>query len=300
MSREIGPADVRGRDATEPPVALDRLDPARDADGRDVRAWPVHLPTGPRREPVRLGSARYQLRGSDVETLVAVGTFRSVFARDLTHYDNAATREADVRALQAQGLIDRRTVHLKSEAAPVEVLTLTPAAQRVLEGHRVGRGHPSDTQQFYAGWVRIREIAHDASVYRMAQAARGRIEADGSVVRRVILDHELKAQVYRSLNRTPDVSEDAWEQRRAVLAEAHGLIVVKGTLQFPDVRLEYDTTAGERAHVNLELVTEHYRAAHLNGKRAAGFTLYRLGGTGSGRRGGTPHDPRRRRGGGWR
>jgi hypothetical protein len=134
-----------------------------------------------------------------------------------------------VRSLQPQGLIDRRNLLLKGEAAPVDVLALTRTGKRLLEAHRVRPGQPSDTQPFYAGWVRVREIHHDASLYRMAQTARDRIDAEGGVVRRVILDHELKAQVYRKLNRTPDVSEEAWAQRRAPLAEAHGLAVVKGT-----------------------------------------------------------------------
>jgi hypothetical protein len=72
MSLEMSPTDARDHDSSESPVPLDRLDPARRADDRDARACPVHLPTGQQREPVGLGSERYQLRGSDVETLVAV------------------------------------------------------------------------------------------------------------------------------------------------------------------------------------------------------------------------------------
>lgn len=282
------PLGQRSRDVTN------GRDHSERSPEKDLKREPaLRLPTGRQREPVALGAQRYLLRGSEAQTLAAVGTFRTVFARDLGHYENAATRDADVHSLQTQELVDRRTVHVKGEPEPVEVLTLTAAGKRLLESQRTLSSEP-DTQQFYAGWVRIRELLHDASLYRMAEAERRRIDHEGGVVRRVVLDHELKAQVYRTLNRTPAVSEDAWEQSRDTLAAAHDLTVTNGHVQFPDVRMEYETAAGERAHVDLELVTEHYHAAHLGGKRAAGFTLYSLGGARSGRAGGTPHDPRRR------
>jgi hypothetical protein len=159
-------------------------------------------------------------------------------------------------------------------------------------------------QQFYAGWVRTREVAHDASVYRMVMAERDRIEANGGHLTRVVLDHELKGRVYRELNRpqepsTPEGTSGVTcgsDEHRDAVAAANDLTVADGHMQFPDARLEYETATGERAHVDLELVTEHYHAAHLAGKRAAGFTLYRIGGSASGHAGGTPHDPRHRGG----
>jgi hypothetical protein len=157
---------------TAPPETMPRLRRALDRAERVRGDEPpsshrcVDLPAGPRREPVTLGPERYQLRGSEVETLTAVGTFRSVFARDLEHYADEPTRVADLDSLHGQHLIDRRAVAVKDEPAPLEVVTLTAAGQRLLEAHRAPSDPSSDLvpQQFYAGWVRAREVVHDASV----------------------------------------------------------------------------------------------------------------------------------------
>jgi hypothetical protein len=254
---------------------------------------PVRLPAGTRREPVNLGAGHYQLRGSEVETLTVVGTFRIVFARDLEHYPNARTLEADIRSLHDQQLIERGTIVLKDERAHVDVLTLTAAGKRLLESHRAtpdGRAavpaDPADNvQQFYAGWVRTVDLAHDAGIYRMVTAERDRIEAAGGHLIRVVLDHELRADVQHALN----------QAERIALAAAHDLPVADGHVRFPDARLEYETGAGERAHVDLELVTRTYQGAHLARKVASGFTLYHLGGAPSGRSGAAPYGPVRRR-----
>jgi hypothetical protein len=41
----------------------------------------------------------------------------------------------------------------------------------------------------------------------------------------------------------------------------------------PDVRIEYETRDGERAPVDLELATGHYRGRNLMEKVRAGFSL---------------------------
>ena len=45
-------------------------------------------------------------------------------------------------------------------------------------------------------------------------------------------------------------------------------------IPFPDMRIEYDTPDGERARVDIELVTSHYRGRHLAEKVRAGFSIY--------------------------
>ena len=45
-------------------------------------------------------------------------------------------------------------------------------------------------------------------------------------------------------------------------------------IPFPDMRIEYDTPDGERARVDIELVTSHYRGRHLVEKIRAGFSIY--------------------------
>jgi len=65
----------------------------------------------------------------------------------------------------------------------------------------------------------------------------------------------------------------AAESKRTV-AERQGLQVVRGKIPLPDVRIEYDTADGERARVDIELATSHYRGRHLAEKVRAGFSIY--------------------------
>jgi hypothetical protein len=105
-------------------------------------------------------------------------------------------------------------------------------------------------------------------------------------------DYELKADYQRFLNRPDRPAYATLESDRAAFAEAHGLTVVDGHLELPDLRLEYEEPDGTRGVRDVELVTEHYSRAQLAGKQQAGFTMYRLGGrAGRATRGGTvrPH-----------
>jgi hypothetical protein len=72
------------------------------------------------------------------------------------------------------------------------VLLLTKEGKRLAE--RQG-DHPRE-QQFYAGFVKPQEVAHDAALYLMYQAEAAEIEKGGSTIRRVVLDYELKRSVY--------------------------------------------------------------------------------------------------------
>jgi hypothetical protein len=283
MSRDNQLEDIRTPPETAAPLpatpSLDRSLAVFDRSGRPLSGDPidvrvlVQLPSNARREPVQVGELVYHLRAFEAHTLTAVGTFRTLFARDLEHYAREHTRKADVRSLHEQGLIVRRRLAIKGESKPLDVLALTSAGKELLEHHRLV--NVEKQQQFYAGFVRPRELRHDASLYRVVAAERNKIESAGGKITRVILDHEFKNRLYTN-------SEEA---------NTLQLNVLNGHVQLPDARVEYENAAGERAHIDLELVTEHYHAAHLSGKRAAGFTLYRIGGSRSGRSGGTPCDP---------
>ena len=50
--------------------------------------------------------------------------------------------------------------------------------------------------------------------------------------------------------------------------------MVDGTIQIPDLRLEYETREGSVARVDLELATEHYKPSQVAAKAQAGFTIY--------------------------
>ena len=98
-----------------------------------------------------------------------------------------------------------------------------------------------------------------------------RLARSGHTVRRVVLDAELKGQLASARNRP---GTDAPEARTETAARALQLRVVDGSVQIPDLRLEYETREGTRAHVDLELATEHYKPGQVAAKAQAGFTIY--------------------------
>jgi hypothetical protein len=61
----------------------------------------------------------------------------------------------------------------------------------------------------------------------------------------------------------------------------------EGRFVFPDVRLEVEDRDGTERHIDLELVTEHYRAAGIASKGAAGFRMFRASSSSGGS---TPRD----------
>ena len=282
MSRD-GRSDVRS--AVEP--APDRTSPTSDSRTRGVPMARLSLPRTQDRQVVRVGREVYRLRESEARALATVGAFRVVRADDLQPI--RSSRDAwsgDLRALAEQKLVQLRTVELNRE--PTAVVVLTRAGKHLLETHRLeaeGR-----RQEFHAGLVKPREIAHDAQLYRMFQAEAARIESDGGRVERVVLDFELKRDYQRFLNRDDRPADASHEDQMEAFAADAKLPVVDGHLELPDLRIEFETPDGRVEYRDVELVTEHYSRSQLAGKSAAGFAQYRAAGAGA-RRGGTPFDP---------
>ena len=222
------------------------------------------------RQPVELRGRTYQLRPSEHAALQQVGTFWVVNARDLQQFLYAGNRTMagqDLRSLTAQGLMRRHTMTGQGRRQRMAVVSLTR------EGASLARQTVTDGQAVYDGFVKPREVPHDAALYRMYHTASRRIEQDGGRVRRVVLDYELKRDIQQRLN-TPGVDRSALDDLRQQVAGEHGLRIVDGTIQIPDLRVEYDTPSGETARVDLELATEHYKPSQLAAKARAGFTLY--------------------------
>jgi hypothetical protein len=117
----------------------------------------------------------------------------------------------------------------------------------------------------------------------MFQVEAAAIEDRGGRIDRAVLDDELKREVCARANRSRFDSDDERDQALADAAHTCHLPIVDGHIEFPDVRIEYDTAAGERGRVDLdldlELVTSAYHGGHVAGKQAAGFTLYSAGGS---------------------
>jgi hypothetical protein len=310
MWRDLDPRDVdrdrpspsRGSRAGTP----DTSERGLTSDPREALTRDLDLPRGPTRERVRIREHRYDLRGSEVRTLAAAGTFRVVPAADLRgQYREAGTQDRDLSHLRRQGLI--RTMPYVVGRTRTTLVTLTERGREALEeSRRAHGGEPG--QAFYAGISKPRELAHDVRLYRAYEHAADRLATRGARVRRVVLEEELKREYQRYLQASNRGRRDATgrpdrsaEEVERWARERH-LPCVDGHVEFPDVRIEYDERDGRRGIEDVEVTTPHYRGAHAAAKARAGFTCYRgvgarvgggrLGVTSGGRRGGRGFDPR--------
>lgn len=275
--------------------------PSRAPDAGDVFSRDLDLPRGPSRELVRVHAHDYRLRGSEVRTLATVGAFRVVPAAELRRPDDRpSVLQKDLGRLRDLGLI--RTMPYVVGRERTTLVTLTEQGRSILEETgRVRDGEPR--QLFYARIAKSRELAHDVRVHRAYGEAAERLTSAGHRVRRVVLDHELKREYQAFLHAPNRGRRDSTgrPQRDAVevarWAQEHQLPMMDDRVQFPDVRIEYESRDGRREVQDIEVMTPHYRGAHAASKISAGFRQYRaiaarLGGTSGSRRGGRPPDAR--------
>ena len=268
MSRDVEPDRER-----VDPAPRDQPDLTPRERSADRRAGPEHLPADREREVVSLRGRVFELSEAERRTLFEVGRFRTVAREDVhTHLYPKQERwlEQDLRSLVAQGLIQRRSAWIGKRHGSLEVLVLTKAAKELLERD----WEPDAGQRVYAGFVKPSEVAHDAAIYRMFQAERRVIEQRGGAVLRVILDYELKRNIYAPLNKLRHLPAAEFAERQRAVAHENHLTVVQNRIVLPDLRIEYETRDGELARVDLELATEHYHGSHLADKAAAGFRIY--------------------------
>ena len=291
------------------PHELEREDPSRGsrgagegvssggADPRDVFSRDLNLPRSSSRRPIRDRGDVYDLRESEVRILATTGAFRVVPAHELRDHNGrpATPRDGDLRHLRELGLV--QTVAHVIEGRKTALVTLTDRGRDVLESHRE-RDREEPQQEFYAGIVKPRELAHDAELYRAYIDASDRLREGGGEVRRVVLDYELKRDYQRFLRdanrerRRDEGQRDREEREREIAqwAREHDLPFIDGHVHFPDVRIEYERPDGRRDFEDLEVVTPHYRGAFAAAKARTGFRTYRavsgIGGrAGRGRRG---------------
>jgi hypothetical protein len=310
MWREVDPRDLdrdrptlsRGSRAGTPELS----ERSSTIDPRETLTRDLNLPRGPSRERVRVREHEYDLRGSEVRTLAAAGTFRVVPAADLREqYRNAGMQDRDLAHLRRQGLI--RTTPYVVGRTRTTLVTLTDRGREVLEESRRARsGEPN--QAYYVGISKPRELAHDARLYRAYEQAANRLAARGARVRRVVLEEELKRDYQCFLQASNRGRRDATgrpdraaEEIERWARERH-LPYANGHVELPDVRLEYEERDGRRGIEDVEVTTPHYRGAHAAAKAQSGFTCYRgvgarvgggrLGLAGGGRRGARGFDPR--------
>ena len=215
---------------------------------------------------------RYSITDRQRETIVDIGKFRTVAVEDLANhkYDGkSAVLREDVRSMLSQGIVQRRTALVDKGHHKLTVLVLTKAGKRLAE-----RGRLDPEQAVYSGFVKPNEVAHDAAIYRMFHKEAAKINADGGSIKRVILDYELKKNVFSPLAKARDLPTQQYARRQAEIAQENGLKVINGKIPLPDLRIEYETAQGDMTRVDLELATYHYHSSHLREKVEAGFKMY--------------------------
>lgn len=238
--------------------------------------------TWPERESARTSAERrqqhshrgrtYSLRDTELKATGEVGRFRTVDIQDLARFvyrGDQARMKHDLENLRRQGLIEEKTL-FRAHKSTRKMVSLTE------QGYRLARkksGLP-EGQRIYHGFVKPREIEHDADLYKVYQRAAKEIREKGGKVLRVRLDFELKEAINRAkvaASRLPD------EERATFLktvANENGLSVRGSRIHLPDIQVEYETREGSVQRENLELLSRNYREEGIRGKAAAGFKIY--------------------------
>jgi hypothetical protein len=234
---------------------------------------------------VRYGRQVYNWSELERAVMVEVGRFRTMDESDVQRaFYGGVERpfQEDLRHLARQGLIERRSIAVGKNRDIRHVLVLSKYGKKLVDR----QGDVERAQAIYSGFVKPSEASHDASIYQMYEAEAKEIEGRGGAIRRVVLDFEFKKKIYAELNKGGDYGELSYARRQEELASLYELPMVDGKLALPDLRIEYETAEGDRAHIDLELATEHYRPGHMSQKTRAGFKLYGVNTTSRGRRAG--------------
>ena len=146
--------------------------------------------------------------------------------------------ESDVRNLARHGLVEPKTIEGHSSFS-TKVLTLTKDGHWLLDRAQL----VSHRQATYHGLVKPKEARHDADLYRLYRQVARDIEDSGGKVRRVVLDFELKKDLYRALSRMRPDKDPRYE--RIFIANQFDLKVVDGKIPIPDLRIEYEDASPE-------------------------------------------------------
>src|SRR5216683_1599497 len=225
-----------------------------------------------RRTQHRHGGRSYSLRSSEIATRRDIGTFRTVDVRDLGRFvygGDEARLKHDLASLRAQGLVEEKTL-FRAHRSARKLVTLTAEGERIV---RKASGLPED-QRIYHGFVKPKELDHDADLYKVYQKAAEEIREKGGELMRVRLDFELKESINRAKEAAGRLSGDERRRLLTAVAEEHGLRIDETTIHLPDIQVEYETREGGVERQNLELLSRNYREEGIRGKAAAGFKIY--------------------------
>jgi DNA-binding PadR family transcriptional regulator len=214
----------------------------------------------------------YSLRSSEMKAMTDIGRFRAVDVRDLARFvykGDSARMKNDLGNLRKQGLIEEKTL-LRAHKPTRRMVTLTE------QGHRMVKkgGAVAPEQKIYHGFVKPKELDHDADLYKVYQKAAQKIEETGGKPVRIRLDLELKESINQAKEAAGQLPEQMRERFLGAVAHEHGLTADRTTIHLPDVQVEYQTPDGRIERENLELVSRNYREQGIRGKAAAGFSMY--------------------------
>src|SRR6266404_5628523 len=252
-----GPTDGSSANSPERPERSSESSPGRSAD---------------RRTPYGHGGRTYSLRSSEIAAMKDIGTFRTVDVRDLARFVYAgdeARLKHDLESLRAQGMVEEKTL-FRAHRSARKLVSLTAEGQRIV---RKESGLRED-QRIYHGFVKPKELDHDADLYKVYQKAAKEIREEGGKLTRVRLDFELKESINRAKEAAGHLSGDERKRLLTAVAEEHGLSINDTTIHLPDIQVEYETRDGGVERQNLELLSRNYREEGIRGKAAAGFKIY--------------------------
>lgn len=221
----------------------------------------------------------YSLRDSEMRAMTDIGRFRIVDIQDLARFVYSGDHRHmghDLENLRKQGLIEEKTF-FRAHKPTRKMVTLTERGHRFV----TKAGGLPEAQRVYHGFVKPKELDHDADLYKVYQRAVKEICGKGGKPVRVRLDFELKQSINRSKEAAGRLPKDMRERWLAGVAEEHGLKIDGTAIRLPDIQVEYQTAQGRLERENLELLSRNYREEGIRGKAGAGFKIYARAGESS-------------------
>ena len=260
------------RDLATDPRTRTEARPRRD----HVREREKRERDGHRREYDPRPTKRQTFQDRTDRAVADVGMYRNVAYRDLAdaHFEGHpyAARRAVDQMIRA-GHVREHTAH-GPQGGTYKVLTLT--GQGVERAERIARDQGLASQQkAWSGLVKPGELQHDVAVFRAARIEQMKLLEQGAVLKRIRIDAELKREIARATETSrAREGKEAADAARFEAAEALGLPVKDGRVEYPDAQLEYTDSEGRTGRVNVEIATEHYSAKSISAKAAAGFAVH--------------------------
>jgi len=198
-----------------------------------------------------------------------IGRFRTVDVRDLSRFiygGNETRLKYDLENLRAQGLVEEKTL-FRAHRNARRLVTLTAEGQQIF---RKTSGLPNE-QRIYHGFVKPKELDHDADLYKVYQKAAEEIHEKGGKPTRIRLDFELKESINRAKETAGRLSEDERKRLLAAVAEEQGLTIDGASIHLPDIQVEYEAREGVVQRQNLELLSRNYREDGIRGQSRGRF-----------------------------